>query len=59
MSDRTFVMTREPNLEDLLRDEIMESVMRSARVTPEDLRQLAVLAQQARAGKCRSEHSDA
>jgi hypothetical protein len=31
-------MTNEPNLEDLLRDDIMASVMRSAHVTPDDLR---------------------
>lgn len=38
MPDRTFVMTNEPNLEDLLRDDIMAPVLRSAHVTPDDLR---------------------
>lgn len=38
MADRTFVMTNEPNLEDLLRDDIMAPVLRSAHVTPDDLR---------------------
>ena len=59
MCDRTFVMTKEPDLEDLLRDEMMAPVMRSARVTAEDLRQLAALAQQARAGRCHREESGA
>jgi hypothetical protein len=38
MADRTFVMTNEPNLEDLLRDDIMAPVLRSAHVTADDLR---------------------
>lgn len=38
MPDRTFVMINEPNLEDLLRDDIMAPVLRSAHVTPDDLR---------------------
>ena len=38
MADRTFVMTNEPDLEDLLRDDIMAKVLRSAHVTPDDLR---------------------
>jgi hypothetical protein len=39
-------MTCEPDLEELLRDDIMEPVMRSAHVTREDLRrQLSDLAQ--------------
>lgn len=44
MADRTFVMTNEPDLEDLLRDDIMVPVLRSAHVTPDDLRrQLAAI----------------
>ena len=44
MADRTFVMTNEPDLEDLLRDDIMAPVLRSAHVTPDDLRrQLAAV----------------
>jgi hypothetical protein len=38
MADRTFAMTNEPDLEDLLRDDIMEPVLRSAHVTADDLR---------------------
>lgn len=39
-------MTCEPDLEELLRDDIMEPVMRSAHVTRDDLRrQLSDLAQ--------------
>ncbi len=38
MADRTFVMTNEPDLEDLLRDDIMKPVLRSAHVTADDLR---------------------
>lgn len=38
MADRTFVMTNEPDLDDLLRDDIMAPVLRSAHVTPDDLR---------------------
>ena len=38
MAERIFVMTNEPDLEDLLRDDIMAPVLRSAGVTPDDLR---------------------
>ncbi|HEY3920045.1 MAG TPA: hypothetical protein VGL83_19800 [Stellaceae bacterium] len=38
MAERTFIMAREPDLEELLHDDIMEPVMRSAHVTREDLR---------------------
>jgi hypothetical protein len=38
MAERIFVMTNEPNLEDLLRDDIMTPVLRSANVTPDELR---------------------
>jgi hypothetical protein len=38
MSDRTLIMGYEPNLEELLDDEIMEPVLRSAHVTRDDLR---------------------
>lgn len=39
-------MAHEPNLEDLLRDDIMEPVMRSAHVTRDDLRrQMSGIAQ--------------
>ncbi len=37
-------MTNEPNLEDLLRDDIMAPVLRSAHVTPDDLRRQLVAA---------------
>jgi hypothetical protein len=48
MADRNFIMAHEPDLEDLLRDDIMEPVMRSARVTRDDLRrQMSGLAQRA------------
>jgi hypothetical protein len=54
MADRTFVMTNEPNLEDLLRDDIMTPVLRSAHVTPDDLRrQLAAAVRGAAIGKDR------
>ncbi|HEV8016089.1 MAG TPA: hypothetical protein VGP48_11175 [Stellaceae bacterium] len=48
MADRTFTMPNEPDLEELLRDDIMASVMRSAHVTADDLRQLATIAYHAR-----------
>lgn len=39
-------MAHEPDLEELLRDDIMEPVMRSARVTRDDLRrQISCIAQ--------------
>lgn len=39
MDDRTLAMPHEPDLEELLRDDdVMEPVMRSARVTRDDLR---------------------
>jgi hypothetical protein len=45
-------MANEPDLEELLRDEdIMEPVMRSARVTADDLRRLSGFARQARSRK--------
>jgi hypothetical protein len=45
-------MANEPDIEELLRDEdIMEPVMRSAHVTPDDLRRLSGFARQARARK--------
>jgi hypothetical protein len=54
MADRTFVMTNEPDLEDLLRDDIMTPVLRSAQVTPDDLRrQLAAAIRGAAIGKDR------
>ena len=54
MADRTFVMTNEPNLEDLLRDDIMAPVLRSAHVTPDDLRrQLAATVRGSAIGKDR------
>lgn len=47
------VMVNEPDLEELLRDEdIMKPVMRSARVTPDDLRRLSGFAKEARSHKC-------
>ena len=47
-------MTNEPDLEDLLRDEIMVPVLRSAHVTPDDLRrQLAAAVRGASLGKDR------
>jgi hypothetical protein len=51
MADRTLMMANEPDLEELLRDDIMESVMRSAHVTADDLRQLATIAHHARSRK--------
>jgi hypothetical protein len=54
MADRTFVMTNEPNLEDLLRDDIMAPVLRSAHVTADDLRrQLKAAVRGASLGKDR------
>jgi len=54
MADRTFVMTNEPNLEDLLRDDIMAPVLRSAHVTPYDVRrQLAAAMRGASLGEDR------
>lgn len=48
MADRTFIMAHEPDLEELLRDDIMEPVMRSARVTRDDLRrQMSCVARRA------------
>jgi hypothetical protein len=45
-------MTNEPNLEDLLRDDIMAPVLRSAHVTPDDLRrQLAAAVRGSSLGK--------
>jgi hypothetical protein len=38
MSDRTLNMGHEPDLEDLLDDDIMDPVLRSAHVTRDDLR---------------------
>ena len=38
MRDRTLIMGYEPNLDDLLDDEIMEPVLRSAHVTRDELR---------------------
>ena len=56
MADRIFVMTNEPNLEDLLRDDIMAPVLRSANVTPDDLRrQLAAAVHGASLGKDRDD----
>ena len=49
MNERIFVMTNEPDLEDLLRDDIMAPVLRSAHVTADDLRrQLAAVVRGAR-----------
>jgi len=54
MADRTFVMTNEPDLEELLRDDIMAPVLRSAHVTPDDLRrQLAAAMRGASLGEDR------
>jgi hypothetical protein len=54
MADRTFVMTNEPDLEDLLRDDIMAPVLRSAHVTADDLRrQLTAAVRGASRGKDR------
>ena len=53
MADRIFVMTNEPNLEDLLRDDIMAPVLRSAHVTPDDLRRQLVAAVRAARGRDR------
>lgn len=54
MADRIFVMTNEPDLEDLLRDDIMAPVLRSAHVTADDLRrQLAAAMRSAALGKDR------
>ena len=47
-------MTHEPDLEDLLRDDIMAPVLRNAHVTPDDLRrQLAAVARGTSLGKDR------
>lgn len=49
MADRTFIMANEPDLEELLDDEIMEPVMRSAHVTRDELRrQLSGIARRVR-----------
>ena len=49
-------MTTEPNLEDLLRDDIMAPVLRSANVTPDDLRrQLTAAVRGASLGKDRAD----
>lgn len=49
-------MTNEPNLEDLLRDDIMAPVLRSAHVTPDDLRlQLAAAVRGASIGQERDD----
>jgi hypothetical protein len=54
MAHRTFLMTNEPDLEDLLRDDIMAPVLRSARVTADDLRrQLTAAVRGAALGKDR------
>jgi hypothetical protein len=56
MADRIFVMTNEPSLEDLLRDDIMAPVLRSAHVTPDDLRrQLTAAVRGASLGKDRDD----
>jgi hypothetical protein len=57
MADRTFVMTNEPNLEDLLRDDIMAPVLRSAHVTADDVRrQLTAAVRGSSLGKDRNRH---
>ncbi len=56
MADRIFVMTNEPNLEDLLRDDIMAPVLRSAHVTADDLRrQLTAAVRSSSLGKGRDD----
>ena len=45
-------MSQEPDLEELLRDDIMQLMMRSARVTGDELRrQLAAVTRRSRQGK--------
>jgi hypothetical protein len=56
MAERIFEMTNEPNLEDLLRDDIMAPVLRSAHVTPDELRrQLLALVRRASPGTDRDD----
>ena len=57
MADRTFAMTNEPDLEDLLRDDLMKPVLRSAHVTADELRrQLVAAVRGSDLGKVRDDH---